>query len=252
MKLGTATWIEGGRERRALITPLPSDPERWVDLHAVERVRQAKLGEGRADALAEALVPPSLRLVLEGGVRTLQRLRTTLAYAEKWARKATLPVFAAPPRTELRLLPCLPRPASLLRADGTHLDRLSVQGPGGTLQGPIRPTLALVGAHPHRPVGACLVAEGLGGVALGGWLELDLDWKGALSMTVGAQTETQPLEAWQGLALRPLRPGELLLLPAPEWKTFGSLRPGSSLTIQAPFETLPLRCGRETLHPTIQ
>ena len=54
MKLGTALLTEPGRERRALVSPLPSDPGRVVDLHAVEAERLRKLGEGQAWALAEA------------------------------------------------------------------------------------------------------------------------------------------------------------------------------------------------------
>ena len=39
MKLGTALAPGHGAERRILVSPLPSDPERVVDLHAVEAER---------------------------------------------------------------------------------------------------------------------------------------------------------------------------------------------------------------------
>ncbi|NTV76339.1 MAG: hypothetical protein HGA66_19325, partial [Holophaga sp.] len=48
MRLGTACWAEGPTERRALVAQLPSDPARVVDLNRLERLRLAKLGEGRA------------------------------------------------------------------------------------------------------------------------------------------------------------------------------------------------------------
>ena len=71
MILGTASWTEGAAERRALVAPLPSG--RLADLHRIEQLRLKKLGEGDPERLAEAMVPPSLRRILEGGARALAR-----------------------------------------------------------------------------------------------------------------------------------------------------------------------------------
>ena len=115
LRLGTA--VLGGAEpqRQILVAALPSDSNRVVDLNRMERARQAKLGEGRPDRLADAHAPTSLREVLEAGPRALQRLRQTLAYAEKWHRRGDLPETLAPRLAEIRLLACLPRPSLLRR-----------------------------------------------------------------------------------------------------------------------------------------
>ena len=94
MLLGTAAWSEGPVERRALVGRLASG--RLADLNRIEAIRLRKLGEGDPERLAEALVPASLRRLLEGGPRALARAKQTLAYAEKWDRRDTLPVSLAP------------------------------------------------------------------------------------------------------------------------------------------------------------
>ena len=252
-KLGTATWIEGATERRALVAPLPSDPSRLVDLHRVEQVRLAKLGEGRAQALADALVPPSLRHVLEGGSRALQRLRQTLGYAEKWVRRGDLPEFLALPQTAVRMLPCLPRPAILRRGDGTHLDRLAVQGPGGTLGVLPQPTLAVVGSH--RGMGAtawCLALEDTVGAVLGAWMVLECPQEGSTELRCGSHYRHIPLDTWAGLDVPELRPAEVMILPAPRLRPIPGLVAGSEFSIIAPFDTLSLRLGPEATNLTIQ
>lgn len=252
MRLGTALWAEGGADRQVLVAPLPSDPGRLVDLHRMERERLARLGEGRPELLAEALVPPSLRMVLEAGPRALQRLRQTLAYAEKWHRRGDLPEVLAPPAASLRLLSCVPRPAQLRRADGHHLDRLAVQGPGGVLRQLPHPTLAAVGQHGGRPAGFCLAVEDLHGAVLGAWLEPDFELKGALEMQAGGHHRTAPLAGWDGIVIPPLRPGEVLLLPPPRLKHLADLVPGAEFSIQIGFERLSLSLARELVHPTLQ
>ncbi|HEY3270044.1 MAG TPA: hypothetical protein VGJ89_02420, partial [Geothrix sp.] len=67
MLLGTAAWSEGPLERRALVGRLASG--RLADLNRIEAIRLRKLGEGDPERLAEALVPASLRRLLEGGSR---------------------------------------------------------------------------------------------------------------------------------------------------------------------------------------
>jgi hypothetical protein len=180
MKLGTAVWSEGASERTAMVAELPSDPGRVVDLNRLEHLRLAKLGEGWAERLAGARVPPGLRQLLEGGPRAIHRARQVVAYAEKWHGRGGLPESLAPRADQVRMLACLPRPLAVRRWDGSVLDRLALQGPSGTPSGRLLPTLALVGLHGDRPAGCCLALEHAQGVLLGAWLELDLDWDGAL------------------------------------------------------------------------
>lgn len=253
LRLGTASWTEGGLERRAVVAPLPSDPSRLVDLRRVEQVRLAKLGEGHAETLAEVLVPPSLRRVLEGGPRALQRVRQTLTYAEKWASRGDLPDYLARPETTVKLLACLPRPAILRRGDGAHLDRLAVQGPGGTLESLPHPTLAMVGVHRGAGLaGWCLALEDLGGAVLGAWLVLDQPVDGAMELRCGAHHRRTPLDAWIGLELPELRAAEVMLLPAPKARPLPGLVSGCEFSLLAPFETLSLRLGAAIPHLTLQ
>lgn len=252
-KLGTASWIEGATERRAMVTPLLSDPSRLVDLHRVEQVRLAKLGEGRAEALADVLVPPSLRQVLEAGPRALQRLRQTLAYAEKWIRLGELPDFLALPSAMVRMLPCLPRPVVLRRGDGTHLDRLAIQGPGGILGTLPQPTLAMVGLHRGAGVaGWCLALENVTGAVLGGWLVLSYPQEGSIELRCGSHHRRIPLDTWNGLAVPEPRAAEVVILPAPKLRPIPELVSGSDFSIVAPFDTLSLRLGPDIPHLTVQ
>lgn len=253
LKLGTATWAEGAIERRALVAPLPSDPSRLVDLHRMEQVRLAKLGEGRAEALAEVLVPPSLRLVMEGGPRALQRLKQTLAYAEKWVRRGDLPVFLARPGSTVRMLPCLPRPVVLRRGDGTHLDRLAVQGPGGTLDTMPQPTLAVVGLHRGGGLaGWCLALENATGAVLGGWMVLGCPLEGAIELRSGTHHRRIPMDTWAGLEIPALRAAEVVILPAPRLRPVPGLVGGSDFSIEAPFDSLTLKLGTDIPHTTVQ
>lgn len=235
MLLGTALWSEGPGERRALVGRLASG--RVVDVNRVEAVRLRKLGEGDPERLAEVLVPPSLRRVLEGGPRALARVRQALAYAEKWDRRGPLPAVLAPEISALRLLPCLPRPSSLRRSDGTCLDRLRVSGPGARLQEAPRPALAALGALGGGVAGFCLALEETGSAVLGAWMT-DGWPAGVLELRVAGHRRRVPFAAWEGLALPPLRPAEALLLPPPRLKALPDL-PGP-LKLVAPFETLDL------------
>ncbi|HWQ08761.1 MAG TPA: hypothetical protein VN436_06635 [Holophaga sp.] len=253
LKLGTASWREGGTERRTLVAPLPSAPDRLVDLNRLEQLRLARLGEGRAEELAEVLVPASLRRVLESGPRALQRLRTTLAYAEKWVQRGDLPDFLAQPVGAVRLLPCLPRPALLRRGDGTHLDRLAVQGPGGTLGVPPQPTLAAIGLHRGgAATGWCLALENGPGAVLGGWMVFEQPDEEALQLSCGAHHRRVPMDAWAGLELPALRPAEVVLLPAPRLRPLPGLVPGSDFSVATGFETLGLKLGADIPHATVQ
>jgi hypothetical protein len=251
MKLGTAVWSEGSSERTALVAELPSDPGRVVDLNRLEHLRLAKLGEGWAERMAEAMVPPSLRQLLEGGPRAIHRARQVLAYAEKWAKRGSLPESLAPRAGQVKLLACLPRPLAMRRWDGSALDRLAVQGPFGTLGSLPVPTLALVGLHGDHPAGCCLALEHAHGVALGAWLELDLDWDGTLELNMGSQHRRLPLDAWRGLTLPALRPAEVLLAPPPHLR-LGQGGAGMEIRFVSAFETLVLHLADGGVHPTMQ
>ncbi len=249
MFLGTAVWAEGPVERRALVARLASG--RVADLNRIEAVRLRKLGEGEPERLAEALVPASLRRVLEGGPRALARVRQTVAYAEKWDRRGTLPEALAPAASSADLLPCLPRPASLRRLDGLSLDRLGVGGQGAELSGPPQPCLAAVGLAGGAIAGFCLALEAGGSAVLGAWMTDE--WPtGSLELRAGATRRTAPLKAWEGLELPALRAGEVMLLPPPRLKPLPNLVAGAEVRLSAGFDTLVLRLGAEGIHPTVQ
>jgi len=252
LRLGTAILGEGPTERHALVAPLPSDPGRVLDLNLLERARLAKLGEGRPDLLADVLVPASLQKVLEAGPRGIQRLRQAVAYAEKWHRRGDLPEALAPARMSIRLLACLPRPAQVCRADGLPLDRLAIQGPGAILRKLPHPTLAAVGQHGGRPAGFCLAVEDVQGLVLGAWLALDFELQGALELHGAGHRRVAPLDAWEGLELPPLGPGEVRLLPPPRLKAMPDLVPGADFRVRIAFETLEISLARELVHPTLQ
>jgi hypothetical protein len=253
MLVGTAQWSEGSLVRKAVVAPLPSDPERLVDLNQVERVRLAKMGEGRAEDLAETLVPTSLRRVLEGGFRAVNRLRQALAYADKWHNKTSLPESLAPRLENVRLLSCIPRPAALRRFDGTYLDRMSIHGPGSVVHEVPAPTLALVGQYPGRPAGVCIAMEDSNSTVIGAWLSLDTALEGALSLRrQGEDPRETDVTIWQDLEIPSLLASEIFLLPPPVWKPLPTLVSGARFEVATAFETLHLRLGKDSLHPTVQ
>lgn len=252
LRLGTVVWGEGPSERRALVASLPSDPSRVVDLNRVECMRLLKLGEGHAEILAEALVPPSLRRVLEGGPRALQRVRQALAYAEKWASRGDLPESLAPRLDAVRRLSCLPRPALLRRFEGMHLDRLSLKGPGEILNSLPQPTLALVGLAGGRVAGCCLAMEDMGAVALGGWLSLEIPSQGSLELRSEGHQRRMPLSAWEGIEMPRFRAAEVVLLPPPKLRPLADLTAGSACTLVCAFDALNMRMGGVLHHPTVQ
>lgn len=238
MILGTAAWPEGPVERRALVARLGED--RAVDLTRIEVVRLRKLGEGRAEAMAEALVPSSLRLLLESGPRALQRAKQTLAYAEKWAKRGDLPDSLAPRLDAVRLLPCLPRPVALRTTSGVLLDRLALRGPGAGLALPAFATLAAAGLTGGRIAGWCLALEGPDAVVAGGWLCVGALPAGRLEFTQGAHHRSVPLSAWEEAEAPDLRPAELCLLPPPRWKALPEAEGPFRVELRAPWEALRL------------
>ncbi|WP_026852770.1 hypothetical protein [Geothrix fermentans] len=248
MLLGTAAWPEGPGERRALVGRLASG--RLADLNRIEAIRLRKLGEGDPDRLADALVPSSLRRLLEGGPRALSRAKQTLAYAEKWDRRGTLPASLAPLPDAADLLPCLPRPSALHRADGTALDRLAVRGPGVEIGELPRPGLAVLGQAGGGVAGFCLALEEGGSALLGAWM-VDAWPEGDLELRAGAARRGTSLGAWEEVALPVLRPGEVLLLPVPKLKPLQELLPGAEVRVATAFETMVLRAGPEGIHPTV-
>jgi len=250
MRLGTAVRREGGMERRALVAQLPGDA-RVVDLNRVEHLRLAKLGEGRPEALAAELVPASLRRLLEGGPRALQRARQALAYALKWEARSGLPPELAPPIESLTFLPCLPDPASLRRWDGARLDPASLQGPGAVLARPPAPTIAWIGLQGGTCAGCCLAVDDAKGPVLGAWLDLDAAWEGFLVLAAGGRRRRVPLDTWRELA--PAGPGaaEAILAPTPHFP-FAHLEPGAEVAILGPGERLGLRLDAGAVHPRVQ
>jgi hypothetical protein len=249
MLLGTASWAEGPKERRALVARLSSG--RLADLNRVEAIRLSRLGEGDPERLADALVPASLRRVLEGGPRALGRVRQTVAYAEKWDRRGDLPRALFPDIDAVQLGPCLPRPAALGCLNGQVLNRLSVRGPGAILAGPPQTGLAALGLAGGGIAGFCLALEDGGGAVLGAWLT-DQWPTGSLELKAVGARRSQPLKAWEGLALPPLSAGEVLLLPPARLKALPQLPPGADLRLSVPFEQLRLSLGVEGVHPTVQ
>ncbi|BDU70660.1 hypothetical protein GETHOR_27610 [Geothrix oryzae] len=249
MLLGTAAWAEGPVERRALVARLASG--RLADLNRIEAIRLRKLGETDPERLAEALVPSSLRRLLEGGPRALTRVRQTLAYAEKWERRGTLPETLAPLPESADLLPCLPRPSALRRSDGLGLDRFGVKGPGAELSGPPQPGLAAVGLAGGGIAGFCLALEEAGSAVLGAWMSDE--WPGgSLELRAEGLRRSAPLKAWENLELPALHAGEALLLPLPRLKPLPNLMAGSPIQITVSHEVLVLHCGPDGLHPTVQ
>lgn len=255
MKLGTAQRAETGRERRFLASPLPSDPARIVDLQAVEVERLRRLGEGDPEGLAQALLPASLRRLLEAGPRGIQRARQALAYAEKWARRGTLPVALAPAAEDLKLLPCLPRPSSLRRPDGSFADRLGLRAPNSrlpwTAAAAWRASLAAIGQAGGRPAGFALLLEAGPAAVLGAWMHTEVLLEGELELEAGSGYRKAPLAAWADLELPALRPGEVQLLPFPIWDPL-PLLPGDRARLETPFDSLAARVEREGTHPTLQ
>ena len=248
MRLGTALWTEGASERRALVAPLPDG--RLADLNRIEQVRLAKLGEGAPDALADALVPPSLRRVLEAGPRGLARAKQTLQYAEKWAKRGDLPDTLAPSRA--RLLPCLPRPSLLRTAEGAHLDRLRVQGPGAWLDHAPEAGLAAIGQSDGRVAGFCLALRAGETAALGAWLLVGAPFGGELRLRTGHHKRSASLEVYEGLELPPLRAAEALLLPPLRLRALPALEPGAELELLTAFDALTVHLGPEALQGTVQ
>jgi len=223
---------------------------RLADLNRIEAMRLRKLGEGDPERLAEALVPGSLRRLLEGGPRALARAKQTLAYAEKWDRRGTLPEALAPFPAFADLLPCLPRPSVLHRVDGIALDRFGVRGSGAELTELPRPGLAVLGLAGGGAAGFCLALEEGGSALLGSWM-VDAWPEGSLELRAGAARRSAPLGVWVGQEVPVLRPGEVLLLPAPKLKPLQELLPGAEVLVGAAFETLVLRAGPEGIHPTV-
>ena len=250
MRLGTAAWNEGASERRALVSPLADG--RLADLNRIERVRQGKLGEGAPEVVADALLPPSLRRLLEAGPRGLARAKQTMLYAEKWAKRGDLPDTLALPPDRVRALPCLARPSLLRLAGGEHLDRLRVLGPGAWLATAPEAGLAAIGQAGGTVAGFCLALHAGDTAALGAWLLVGAPFGGDLRLRAGLHKRNASLDVYEGLELPPLRAGEALLLPPLRLRALPALDPGADLEIRSAFDALTVHLGPEALHGTVQ
>lgn len=258
MILGTTLFCDGPLERRVLVARLTDG--RVADLNRIEQARLRKLGEGQPEGLADALVPPSLRRLLEGGPRALQRAKQTLAYAEKWNQRGDMPLWLAPSVESVavvsvkllpvKLLACIPRPSQLRRADGTHRDRFQVKGPGARISSQPQITLAVVGGFGDIR-GYCLAAEDGETTVLGAWMALELP-TGHLELRAANHRRSVALDAWDHLDLPSLRPGEVMLLPPSRLKPFPALEPGARLNLSWPIEEMTLILGDNLPHPTLQ
>lgn len=247
-----ATFRRAGSSRGFLAASLPGDPTRVVDLGRVEEARLRRLGEGRPEGLARVLVPSRLGDALEAGPRVWVRVRQALAYADKWHRRGDLPEALAPSLRSLEAGPCLPEPSGLRRWDGQVLDLAHLRGPGAALEAFPQATLAAVGQHGGRPAGFCLALIGGTGVVLGTWLESEPDWDGALELRIGRLQRRAPLSAWEGLALGPLAPGEVVLLPPPRLRPLPPRCEAPELELRGPFDRLRVSLGVGLPHPTVQ
>lgn len=243
MRLGEARRRDG---RTFLVAPLPSDPARLVDLTALEAIRLAKLGEGQPEALAQALVPPSLEGVLAAGPRALARVRQVLAYAEKWEHRGLLPEELASNRWVPRLAP----PTGLLTLEGRRMDPGTLLKEGQALPGGPQATLCLVGQAGGLPAGLRMALVGEGRLLLSPWVETE--GVGSLQLSVGGHRRKVTLEAWDGLDLPLLHPGELLVLPAPRLRPWPSLAKGAAIDLRWGTDHLRAVTSRALEHPTLQ
>lgn len=247
LRLGMAR-LSGGAAR--LVAPLPGDEDRLVDLCSMEAARLRRLGEGAPEVLAAALVPPNLGAVLAGGPRAMARARQALAYAAKWHRRGDLPARLAPPASQAELLPCLGRPERILGWDGRRM-KAQVDGPGATLTAHPQPTLAAVGMAGGGPAGFCLALPETGRLILGAWVVQDPAWQGRMILRLGAHQRSAPLDAWAGLGIGELGPGDVVLLPPPRLRRFPDPEPGPAEVVW-PWEALRLRVEGHLDHPTVQ
>jgi hypothetical protein len=251
-KLGTAVWRDGSTERRAMVAPLPGDPGRVVDLNRIERIRLAKLGEGRPETLADALVPSSLRLLLESGPRGLQRAAQTLIYAEKWHQKSGLPDHLARRAGSYRTLPCLPRPLTIRTSNGQFLDRANVRGPFASLPAISDPTIAIVGSTEEQYAGCCIAACSPIGPRLGAWLRVGQLQQEDISIEIGANRYTADTRMWEDLIPPRLNPAEVFFLPPPMLRLPNIVSPDDKIIIETSFERLEIGYETEPVHPMVQ
>lgn len=243
MRLAEARRRDG---RTFLIAPLPSDPTRLVDLSALEAVRLAKLGEGDPETLARALVPPSLEALLASGPRGLARARQALAYAQKWESRGILPEELASDRW----LPKLAPPSGLMNLNGQRLDPGALLREGHALPGTPQATLCLVGQAGGLPAGLRMALLGEGRILLSPWIETE--GAGPLQLSVGGHRRKVTLEAWNGLDLPLLQPGEHLILPAPRLRPWPSLSKGAAIDLRWGADHLQAHLARALEHPTVQ
>jgi hypothetical protein len=243
MRLAEARRRDG---RPFLIASLPSDPARSVDLTALEAIRLAKLGEGDPETLARALVPPSLEALLAAGPRGLARARQALAYAQKWETRGLLPEELASPRWHPRLTP----PTGLLTFEGRRLDPGALLKESHGLPGTPQATLCLVGQAGGLPAGLRMALLGEGRIILSPWIETE--GVGPLQLSVGGHKRKVTLEAWNGLDLPLLQPGEHLILPAPRLRPWPSLSKGAAIDLRWGTDHLQAHLARALEHPTVQ
>jgi hypothetical protein len=215
-------------------------------------VRLAKLGEGRPEALADALVPSSLRQLLESGPRGLQRAAQALSYADKWHQKKGIPEKLAPMCGSYRLLPCLPRPLAVRASQGHFLDRLNIFGPRAALPAISDPTIAIVGSTEDKYAGCCIAATSPMGPVLGAWLCIGQLETGDFSVEIGVNNYTTSTDIWADLIPPKLRPSEVFLLPPPMLRLPNNVSSEDKIIIETFFERLEINYEHEPVHPMLQ
>ena len=221
-------------------------------MNCVEKHRLAKLGEGRPKQVADALVPSSLRTLLECGPRGIQRAAQTMAYAEKWHRRSGLPQTLAPREGSYTPLPCLPRPLTVRTNQGLLLDRLNIRGPRASVSAISEPTIAIVGSTGDDYIGYCIAANSPDGPVLGEWLCIGQLQPGDISIEIGANKYIASTEIWADLIPPKLNPAEVFFLPPPMLRLPNNATAADKIIIETSFERLEINYEPEPIHPMVQ
>ena len=254
-RLGTAAWTEGAMERRALVAPLPSDPvpAGGSPSRGAGPPGEARRGPGGGAGRGPGATQPAGRSWKAGpGPSSGSGRPSPMPRSGSAAGISRISWRRRRPRSGC--CPACPRPAVLRRGDGTHLDRLAVQGPGGTLGTLPQPTLAVVGLHPGR--GSHGLVPGPGGRRSAPCWADGWSWtsprKATLELRCGSHHRRIPLDTWTGLEMPELAGGGGRAPAGPEAPAHPRARPRERRSpCVAAFETLlPAGLGPTSPHLT--